>query len=507
MSGDLQILLVVLFSVAAGVAALIYYLRTRGRSSQAQSVPNAPGSAIPVTPDSPEPGVEDDKARSAATPEQSEIGDDHGSESRGDKHAHIPAESSPPTGSSEEAFPSDVGAVSGDEIVVTEDLDKAQAARAEQPAKSPDEVEASGLGDRVNSVPVRATEVGAGHEGSLAVQGLGEAADCRASPEQGEVVEELNTSQDDGELRQDQPALRASEESGEVNADRSPQSAETAATAVAEGTDRQIEEQTSSGAAGPGQATGAGGVVAAAGATSTSADEQPLGPAAEEEGDEPSVEPATTDQFLRKKRSRRKNPYKYRVAPQPPDVVRQPASPGGKEPAQRERSLRIEVRLRFGRGGGCSVSLIAQRSAGLLEELKAVARAGEVHLRAMQDEWYQDVVPDDFSHVLRNGTVWTQEGENGQCTWSLSGRELYVLADRSDISGYVSQPCLDLGRDHVVLCTERLRSRVEEAIRETRSQPTTVLDESFGTPPGWIVFRNIVPNDEFDQIYRAIDNV
>ena len=124
MSGDLQILLVVLFSVAAGVAALIYYLRTRGRSSQAQPVPSAPGFAIPVTPDSPDPGVEGDKAHSAVTPEQSEIGDDPGSENGGDKHAHMPAESSPPTASSKEALPSDVGAVSGDEIVVTEDLDK-----------------------------------------------------------------------------------------------------------------------------------------------------------------------------------------------------------------------------------------------------------------------------------------------------------------------------------------------------------------------------------------------
>ena len=365
MSGDLQILLVVLFSVAAGVAALIYYIRTRGRSSQTQPIPSAPGSAIPVTPDSPEPSVEGDKARSAATPEQSKIGGDHGSES------------------------------------------------------------------------------------------------------------------------------------GEANADRSPQSAETAATAVAEGTDRQIEEQTSAGAAGPDEATGAGCVVAAAGATSTSADEKPLGPAAEEEGDEPSVETATADQLPRKKQT--KNPHKYkglvRAAPQPPDAVRQPGCPGGEEPAQRERSLPIEVRLRFDRGCCCSVSLIAKRSAGLPEDLKAVARAGEVNLRAMQDEWYQDVVPDDLSHVLRNGTVWTQEGENGQCTWSLSGRELYVLADRPDISGYVSQPCLDLGRDHVVLCTERLRSRVEEAIRETGAQPTTVLDESFGAPPAWIVFRNIVPNE------------
>ena len=499
MSGDLQILLIVLFATAAGAAALIYHLRTRGRSSQAQPVPSEPGSAIPVTPDSPGPGVKGDKARSVATTEQSEIGDDHGSESGSDQHAHIPAEPSPPTASSEEALPSDVGAGSGGQIVVTGDLAKAQAASAEQPAKFPAEVEASGPGDPENSVPVRAPEVGPGKESSFAVQGLGEAEDSRASPEQGEIVEELNASRDEGEPRPDQPVLCASEDSGEANADRSLQSAETAATAVAEGTDSQIEEQIPAGAAGPDEATGPGGVVAAAAATSTSADEQPLGPGAEEEGDEPSVEPATTDPLPRKKRTRRKNPHQYkglvRATPQPPDAARQPGRPRGEEPAQREHSLPIEVRLRFDRGGCCSVSLIAKRSAGLPDDLTAVARAGEVNLRALQDEWYQDVVPDDVSYVLGNGTVWTQEGEGGRCTWSLSGRAVYVLADRPDISGYVSQPCLDLGRDHVVLCTERLRTRVEEALRETGAQPTTVLDESFGAPPGWIVFRKIVPSE------------
>ena len=503
MSGDLQILLVVLFATVAGaaaVAALIYRLWTRERSSQAQPVPSGPGFAIPVAPDSPEPGVKGDQTRSAATTEQSEIAeDDHGSESGGDQHAHIPAEPSPPPANTEEALASDVGAVSGYEIVVTEDLPKAETPGAEQPAQSPDEIEASGPGDRENSVPVRASEVGPGKERSFPVQGLGDAGDSPAFPEQGEVVEDLNGSQDDGEPRQDQPVLSASEESGEANADRSLQSADTAATAVAEGTDRQIETQTPAGATGPDEATGARGVVAADGATSTSADEQPLGPAAEEEGDEPSVEPANTDPRPRKMRTRRKAPHHYkglvRAAPQPPDAARQPGGLGGEEPTQREHSLPIEVRLRFDRAGCCSVSLIAKRSAGLSDDLKAVAPAGEVNLRALQDEWYQDVVPDDFSYVLRNGTVWTQEGESGQFTWSLSGRELYVLADRPDISGYVSQPCLDLGRDHVVLCTERLRSRVEAAIQETGAQPTTVLDESFGAPPGWIVFRKIVPNE------------
>lgn len=241
-------------------------------------------------------------------------------------------------------------------------------------------------------------------------------------------------------------------------------------------------------------------MVAAPGATSTADDEQPHGPAGEDEGDEePDMDPATVVQPPRKKRARKRKPRKYkglaRAAPEPRDAAPQPGRTGGEEPAHRERSLPIEIRLRFDRGGFCNASLIAKRCAGLPEDLSAVACGGEVNLRAMQDEWYQDVVPDDISSVLRNGTVWTEEGANGQYTWSLRGRELYVLADRADISGYVSQPCLDLGRDHVVLCTEPLRSHVEEAIRETGAQPTTVLGEPFGAPPGWIVFRSVVPSE------------
>ncbi len=501
MSGGSQIVLVVFCSLAAGVAVLVYYLWTRGRSSQARSVPSAPSSAIPVTPDSPKPRVDGDEPRSTATPEQSEVGDRHRSESRGDKCADNPVDSLLPAANGEDALRSEGNEVSGDELVVTEDLDKVRSARAEQRVISPSDVEASGKGVRKKSVPVRAPAADAGNEGHFAVHRHGEVEGSRASPKQGEILENHDTSQDDGEPRQESAGLKCEQEREERDADRIRQSSEFAAAALAESTDRQVENQTSPGADDPGPATGGGGVVAAATTTSDSVDERPPGQTAvenEEEG-EPCVEGATPDQLPRKKPARRKNPHKYkglvRGAPQPSDAARQPEYPGGEKPAQRARSLPIEVRLRFGRGDSCSVSLIARRSAGLSEELKAVAGAGEINMRAMQDEWYQDVVPDDISHVLRNGTVWTQEGENRQCTWSLSGREIYVLADRSDISGYVSQSCLDLGRNHVVLCTEQLRSRVEEAIQDTGSQPATVFDESLGIPPGWIVFQNVVPNE------------
>lgn len=218
----------------------------------------------------------------------------------------------------------------------------------------------------------------------------------------------------------------------------------------------------------------------------------------EEDDSELDADSATITRPSQKKWTRRKEPRKYkglaRSAPQARNATSQSALPEGEEPARRERSLPIEVRLRFDRGGFCRVSLLPKRSADLPEDLALASPTGEVTLRAMQDEWYQDIVPEDISRVLQDGAVWTQAGASGQCTWSLSGRMLYVLADRSDISGYVSQACLDLGRDHVVLCSASIGERVQREIGATGARPKAILDESFGAPPGWVVFRGVVPN-------------
>jgi hypothetical protein len=494
MSGDLQFLLVVLLSLGVGGAALIYHLRTRESSSQTKPARSPLRSSTrdrdaialddkqdqPTLPESgsgDEVAGEDGDRRSAATEESEDFAIVGGPPARTEPGLR-------PDGRAEQwdltVAPPEEQVKLPSAIATPEAADLAPA-RCSMPATRPfhlatgKPVTPSTPEPGVQSDEARSAEIG----------------------EQSEIGD--HTSGDEGKGRRDCPVLRATEDSKEASADRSPQSAKTASTAVAEETDRPAEEQTPTGAAGPGEAMGVGGVVAVAAATCISDNEQPPGTAAKDEDDEPGVDPATSAQLPRRNRAGRKNPRKYkglaRAAPQPRDAAPQPGPTGAEERAQRELSLPIEVRLRFDHGGFCSVSLIAKRSADLPEDLMAVEGAGEVNLRAMQDEWYQDVVPDDSSRVLRNGTVWTQEGETGQRTWSLSGRELYVLADRPDISGYVSQPCVDLGRDHVVLCTEPLKSRVEEAIRQTGAQPKAVLDESFGVPPGWIVFRSVVPKE------------
>jgi hypothetical protein len=159
----------------------------------------------------------------------------------------------------------------------------------------------------------------------------------------------------------------------------------------------------------------------------------------------------------------------------------------------RQRSLPIEIRLRFDRGGFCSVGLIARRSPGQPDTLSVVVDSGVMDLHAMQDEWYQDVISDRIATLLQTGVVWRREGDADGSRWSLSGRELYVLGNQPDVSGWISQPCLKLGRKHMVLCTERIRLAAEEVLRSAGVDCSLVLDVSHGCPEGWLIIRDVVP--------------
>lgn len=223
-------------------------------------------------------------------------------------------------------------------------------------------------------------------------------------------------------------------------------------------------------------------------------DEEGLDVEEEAEGAAP---PSLDNSRGQEQRARKKKPREYRGLEPSVSEAREPKQrgprPDGEEAPARDRSLPLEVRLRFDRGGSCRLSLIARRSNGLPEDIAVSTQSGELELRAMQDEWYQDVSLRDLSRVLEQGTVWTQEGTGKLHSWSLSGRPVYVLAARSDISGFVSQPRLVLDQHHVVLCKAAIRGEVEHAIQQAGATAACVLDESMGAPQGWIVFRGVVP--------------
>jgi hypothetical protein len=215
------------------------------------------------------------------------------------------------------------------------------------------------------------------------------------------------------------------------------------------------------------------------------------------------LEQAVLEKIKRPKKEPRKYAGLARKPPEREDTGRRASRAVREDTEKRDRSLPIEVRLLFDRGGFCTVSLIARRSPGMPEDLTVADQSGEIDLRGMQDDWYQDVVPGDISHVLREGRVWTWEDETGQYRWSLSGRELFVLAARTDVRGYISQPCLELGREHMVLCTDDVRGNVEEAIRACGAAPREALNSSFGVPTGWVVFKNIIPTNPAAPVSEA----
>ena len=192
----------------------------------------------------------------------------------------------------------------------------------------------------------------------------------------------------------------------------------------------------------------------------------------------------------------RRHPALYRAPTGGPPPQRQPSQSRTTDGNTRASPTRgqlaaIEVRVLFLRGGCCSVSLLPKRPPGFSEEPVVSSRGGEVKLQALQDDWYQDVTPDNLAELLSTGFVWTDAGAGQE--WALSGREVFVLAQGTTHRGFVSCPRLALGRDHVVLCTVTRLSAVADALREAGCAGWTQLREDNGAPTGWLVLREIVP--------------
>ena len=153
--------------------------------------------------------------------------------------------------------------------------------------------------------------------------------------------------------------------------------------------------------------------------------------------------------------------------------------------------VHIEVRIVFQRGGYCSVSLLPRRLPDFPAELLVVAEGNDVELLALQEDWYQDVAPDDLAELLRKGVIW-RNLDTGQ-EWILSGRQVFVLAHGTTHRGFVSCARLSLGRNHVVLCTVAKLGPVEDALREAGCSSWTQLGEEDGAPRGWLVLKEVVP--------------
>lgn len=157
----------------------------------------------------------------------------------------------------------------------------------------------------------------------------------------------------------------------------------------------------------------------------------------------------------------------------------------------RSRSLPIEVRVLFQRGGTCQVSLLPRRPDEAPEIVRVQGlRDGNV-LIALQDEWYGDLHPPNLGELLLSGVAVSEE-DAGQ-VWLLSGREIFVLASTTTLSGYVSSSRLALGRSQCVLAVESRTGDVEAVLREAGCESWKTLTHEDGVPSGWLLFRDVVP--------------
>jgi hypothetical protein len=183
-------------------------------------------------------------------------------------------------------------------------------------------------------------------------------------------------------------------------------------------------------------------------------------------------------------------------------VARVPAVPAAPQPPvsasleleTRDRALLIGVRLVFEKAGFCRISLLPRRDPGMPNEFAVLGSGDPPEFLALQEEWYQDVVLPNAGHLLREGVEWAGALSVGQqARWSLSGREIYVLARHSELYGFVSAPRLILGEEHVVLCVAERLSEVHAAIALTGSPEPTLLNSDSGIPAGWSGLRGVVP--------------
>lgn len=206
------------------------------------------------------------------------------------------------------------------------------------------------------------------------------------------------------------------------------------------------------------------------------------------QGTEPPIEPAPHSPEDPPS-PRRYQPQRRAAAPGPP----RRREPVGEAAQDREISAPIEVRLRHRTGGTYLLSFLPRRRSGAPAEVDAINANEPIHLSALHEDWYQDItIPAPDQH-LRHGMVIHTDHAGQRYKWMLSGRDLYVLGTREELTGFVSTTRLEIGGQHVVLCTEQLLSEVLPILRACCDREPETVNESDGLPHGWVALRPVIP--------------
>ena len=195
---------------------------------------------------------------------------------------------------------------------------------------------------------------------------------------------------------------------------------------------------------------------------------------------------------------RQRSPRQYRVTPRSPPSPRSPAGTAQLEEVselrENDRAFPLDVRLTYEKAGFCRISLLPRRAADFPATLEVPTGDALSAFVVLQDEWYQDVIPEHLGTLLKEGIEWDVQLPDGRYVrWSLGGRPLYVLGHHDRLSGFVATQRLTIGEEHVVLCLDERLQEVKEAIDLTGSPPAIELNENNGLPHGWIGLRGVLP--------------
>lgn len=167
----------------------------------------------------------------------------------------------------------------------------------------------------------------------------------------------------------------------------------------------------------------------------------------------------------------------------------------------RQRSFGMSVQIVFDRRNRCRFTLLPERKEDLAEQIHVIGPNGEECWDGYQDEWYSGVSLPNLSQVLEQGCEWNEVPSEWKSDfsaeyklrWVLSGREIFVLAPNSTISGFVSASRLILFEEHLVLCTARQENSVRTALTEAGCSEFVTLTTANGVFPGWVLFRGVRP--------------
>ena len=221
--------------------------------------------------------------------------------------------------------------------------------------------------------------------------------------------------------------------------------------------------------------------------------QQPIRTRAKGSGDEERLiaeVPEITGDRERHRPSRPPLPSRYHPPSQEPVTVPQPSRKQPPMQQARQRSFDLTLRLLFNRSGHFRVGILPQRGNDAPEEI-ALGPEGNSHtVAAVHDGFYEDVYPENLSALLVDGISWEGRTESDVLgSWTLSGRDLYVLTTHKDLHGFAQATRLKIGREHIVLCRNSLLALVEPILYQIGCAGFIKLDESQGAPAGWTAIR------------------